>query len=463
MVPKPSLSPPCSAAAFLHKHLRAKKRGRAVSLPALTALFETCYFASLQGEENRPTLVTLAFMDPRNPDPTAPPTIRPQRWTAHPLETKLDMTVRNLVKLAPSASPSSTIIAVFEDSSVPYIWGLVDQQTDFREAFDREKYDVAHFPRPGLFQVEIVAPGTLTVFDDMHSVLTLHESSLTTGDSDVFHYGPVAALLRTYVDACSKRALAKLSHARTRRAEAAPRPEDVRALCHSIWIASLCRIVLRIRRRKHGGALLLSPSSSVRLLSCKYQLRYLRLESILIDHAIALATTWAARDAIHQHVKAARTDIPSPLYFQRTIAEITVDDCIDAATGCVSFIAALASVDGLVLLQKGLDVGAYGVEVTRRVDPPRVYSSSTASATRRSLRRIDPQDFGTRHRSMMRYCHAAPGSIGFVVSQDGHVRCMTRVKGDVVVWDNVRLQGWPAGIKEAAHSKKRLKVPARGN
>ena len=452
------LSPPFSAASFLRKHLRTKQRRPRVSLRGLKALFESCYFASLQREESRPTVVTLAFMDPRNPDPRRPPKIRPQRWTVHPFSTKIDMTVRNVVKLAPSASPSSTMIAVFEDSSVPYIWGLVDQQTDFREAFDREKYDVAHFPRPGLFQVEIVGPGTLTVFDDMHHVLTLHESSLSRGDSDVFHYGPVAALLGRYVDACSRRALRKLSQDRTRRAEAAPLPEVVRTLCRSLWIASLCRIVLRIRRRKHGGAVLLTPSASIRHLSCKYKLRYTRLESILIDHAIAAATVSAARRAIHQHLKADPKVIPSSLYLQRAIAENAVDDYVDAATGCVSFIASLTCVDGLVLLQNGLEVTGYGVEVTRRPDPPRVYSSSTASASRRSLRRIDPQDFGTRHRSMMRYCDAAPGSIGFVVSQDGHVRCMTRVKDQVVVWDNVRLQGWPAGLKEAPRSNKRLKL-----
>lgn len=38
--------------------------------------------------------------------------------------------------------------------------------------------------------------------------------------------------------------------------------------------------------------------------------------------------------------------------------------------------------------------------------------------------RTDARRFGTRHQSMMRLCFARPGSVGFVVSQDGNVRAI---------------------------------------
>jgi hypothetical protein len=41
---------------------------------------------------------------------------------------------------------------------------------------------------------------------------------------------------------------------------------------------------------------------------------------------------------------------------------------------------------------------------------------------------------------MMRYCYKHPGSVGFVVSQDGDVRALTRVGEAVIMWDNIRLQ-----------------------
>ena len=53
---------------------------------------------------------------------------------------------------------------------------------------------------------------------------------------------------------------------------------------------------------------------------------------------------------------------------------------------------------------------------------------------------IDPAQYGTRHRSMMSYCAAVPGSVGFVISQDGNVRVVTQVRGRLVMWNNIKLQ-----------------------
>ena len=82
----------------------------------------------------------------------------------------------------------------------------------------------------------------------------------------------------------------------------------------------------------------------------------------------------------------------------------------------------------------------FGVEILKQSLPPRVLRATTASASLRSRRYADYHSFGTRHRSMMRYCYAVPGSVGFVISQDGEIRAMTRVGDDLVFWDSIRLQ-----------------------
>ena len=41
---------------------------------------------------------------------------------------------------------------------------------------------------------------------------------------------------------------------------------------------------------------------------------------------------------------------------------------------------------------------------------------------------------------MMRYCNAYPGSVGFVISQDGDIRGMTKVGDSLVIWDGVTLE-----------------------
>jgi len=55
------------------------------------------------------------------------------------------------------------------------------------------------------------------------------------------------------------------------------------------------------------------------------------------------------------------------------------------------------------------------------------------------MRSIDPSHYGTRHRTMMRFCFAHPDSLGFVISQDGEIRAMTRVKDRLVMWENLKV------------------------
>ncbi len=88
----------------------------------------------------------------------------------------------------------------------------------------------------------------------------------------------------------------------------------------------------------------------------------------------------------------------------------------------------------------GLKVQGFGVEITRRRDPDKVYAARGAQIGKGNLRQIDFARFGTRNRSMMQYCHHHPGSIGFVISQDGDIRAMTRLPRGLVLWENIRLQ-----------------------
>ena len=49
---------------------------------------------------------------------------------------------------------------------------------------------------------------------------------------------------------------------------------------------------------------------------------------------------------------------------------------------------------------------------------------------------------------MMRYCFQNPGSIGFVVSQDGEVRVITKVGDSLVIWENIKLKYYSYASKK---------------
>ena len=80
------------------------------------------------------------------------------------------------------------------------------------------------------------------------------------------------------------------------------------------------------------------------------------------------------------------------------------------------------------------------MEIRSDIELDNVYIAGDSLATTDLLKPVVGENFGTRHRSMMRYCSKHEGSIGFVISQDGDVRIITKVNDKLVVWENVMIQ-----------------------
>jgi hypothetical protein len=96
-----------------------------------------------------------------------------------------------------------------------------------------------------------------------------------------------------------------------------------------------------------------------------------------------------------------------------------------------------------------LSVRGFGCEIKCKNDPTYVFRAFDSLA--KKTERLDLQHFGMRHRSMFRFCNEHENSVGFVVSQDGDIRAVTKVSDRVLVWDNIRLQE----ITQKSSSRKR--------
>jgi hypothetical protein len=60
---------------------------------------------------------------------------------------------------------------------------------------------------------------------------------------------------------------------------------------------------------------------------------------------------------------------------------------------------------------------------------------------------------------MMRYCFANPKSVGFVISQDGEIRAMTRVGGRLIMWENLKVLSYlEMGRTKRPRKKKKLQT-----
>jgi hypothetical protein len=132
--------------------------------------------------------------------------------------------------------------------------------------------------------------------------------------------------------------------------------------------------------------------------------------------------------------------VPTTLYLNENISEFEKIDTRNELKGAIRFLASLSSIDGCVLLTTDLIVKGFGVVIKVTESPEWIYISKTAKINLNKLTKVHPDSFGTRHRSMFAYCWKNTSAIGFVVSQDGDVRAISKIGDKLIMWENINIQ-----------------------
>jgi hypothetical protein len=283
---------------------------------------------------------------------------------------------------------------------------------------------------PGMFQAVIQGTGELSVYKTYLLLGSLKQDTLVKGQLRVFQSGPVHSKLMPSVKSFQQQV----------RKEVGSDLYDERGhwneSLEAAWISALCRILIGIHKYQHGGAVLISNDGAG--LNPKYSLQYHRLADTLFRAGVLSITHTSYSDAVHgEYLNKEADEIPTGLYLDESVSGNELRDTNAELTGCVRFLASLSRVDGLIWLDSHLRLKAFGVEITVREEPTKVVVAQNSRATK--TKKLKLNQYGTRHRSMLRYCAAYPNSIGFVVSQDGDVRTITHTSNHVVLWDNVRI------------------------
>jgi hypothetical protein len=385
----------------------------------LTKLFRIMYAASMATEEGQSITFEVTWIDPENPDPDPPERIVADRWTAVPFASSIPLNTRSLVKAAKATDPRTSSFAVYatQNGSL-FIWGLVDQGN---RAYDFRRFDSESGPgRPGIFQASAVGIGHLAVSIEYEPIAELRIDRLSKVGLDPFRAGPIFDTLRpgyeNYINAI-KTEIGPDTYERRDHWDASLRGQ---------WLETIARILLRIRDMRHGGALLITPDMSITGLEIKYSIEYPRLRQALHGLGIATIEKTHASDLIFEVSEAGESTVEMGLHLAESVARTEREDVESEIDGTLWFIACLSRVDGLVLMGPDLSVYGFGTVITVEEPPTVLRAARDNQGDPALLVPLSYDQFGTRHRSMMRYCNSYPGSVGFVVSQDGDVRGMTQ-------------------------------------
>ena len=310
---------------------------------------------------------------------------------------------------------------------------LFDQQAGFK-ALLRHKDTSGGFDPPGLFQAEIHGLGHIVVTECRRILGELNSGNLVSESQDIFRAGPVWRALADPIERFCRSVRAVAAENKC------PVAEDLEADGYMAlrWIKTLQRLLLRARAVGHGGAFLINPSRSLKHLRVKHSLRYDRVGRLLTLAVGYWFVKEAAVDVIgNEYMENEAETMPIDLYLDESIAEGEMEDAEEALDGAIGFVASLSCLDGLVLLRPDLTVLGFGVEITAPemdLDVATMPSGTTGRG-----RKVQLERFGTRHRSMFRYSAAHPGSVGFVLSEDGPIRAVLRQRNRILLWENVRL------------------------
>lgn len=417
----------------------AQTRAKLPNVQVIESLFENLFYASLHTEEGRPIVLHAVLIDPANPDPTPPERIVRDRWRHIRLAEPIALDPSSITKIAMATDPKSSSLAIYPDAENElWIWGLIDQQHRFHSYVTQETESGPE--RPGIVEVSVRGPGILVVSADYVQIAELRVDKLVGPQLNVFWEGAVHAKLRHGIDELLASVRAKI-------------PADVYAArdhwegsLTSNWISTLQRLVLRVRGFRHGGALLMTPDRSCEGLARTYPIHYERIRGALESLSVATILATDASDNIFEFMDEGKRRIPVDLYLDESVNNTETEDAKSELDGALWFTAVLSRVDGLVVLTPNLDILGFGAEITITEQPDKVWVASECDADENSIAPFNWERFGTRHRSMMRYCASQPASVGIVVSQDGAIRVMTMVDSRLVIWENPLLQAEHSGF-----------------
>ena len=394
-------------------------------------LLHIAHHASLITEEGRFVRGSITFANPAEPDVDPPFTRRADYPGFTRFARSRPLTVASFVKLARAIDSWSASVAAWgRTQSQLSAWGIVDQLAQTNVRLNREGR--SGFRNPGILTVNTEGIGDLSVYHGNIFLGAVRSQRLVTSEQDALRSRQVA-----------ERILPSFAHLASRVATAVGDPIDASfalAYLFESWSDTVARLCIGLRRLGTGGSLLFTPKPILGSLDISYRMAYKRLGDSMI---LRVLDRLYANVVSNEEMEAQQSEtIPVDLAIEASLAETDADDRESELSGSVKVVTSLAAVDGLVLLSPSLRVRGFGVKIGPGQDVATVYDAGAFIRHGTKGRRIDVSAFGTRHRSMLRYCRADPSAIGVVVSQDGHVRVIMTLKRSLIVWTDVKLLGY---------------------
>jgi hypothetical protein len=393
---------------------------------ALERLLSIAYQASLLHEEDRPVRFRLLVGDPERlpPDLGPPDGLHALRFTE-----PRPFSEHEIRRLAPAAQYHRALIGVSREGDRDFrIWGILQSGPRWLQSARGGRFVPSPIPLDALV-VRVAAPGMIAIGVGDVTLAELRNGSLGGQPFDTLEAKWLAARFAPFRDEL----LAEHERAMEGMAVALD-PVVTRKISQQLFK----RVISILREAHHGGTLLLLPET--RVASLLRPGGVLRLKYTFNDgegrrrHRTLIRAGMRELSLIASELDP-RPDRAGWSLYQRS-ASATIATLDEAILEVSHLLAALADVDGAVVLTDRLELLGFGAEIVGPL--PELVSVRRAldlEAVDHELVRID--GVGTRHRSAYRLCAEEPEALAIVVSHDGTVQFVASRDGAVTCWDHM--------------------------
>lgn len=354
-----------------------------VSDAALEDLLTVVFFAGLETEEGERYPIRVAFTGRVSSDLVLPDLdvtdsspMLIYRWSAMPFEVHRTFSVRELVKLAVVTRSERVYAKVAMGRRGLEVVGLAREGLNL----EGDPYLKVVAPRPGMLSIRC-GPDRLLAYE---------RGAIATGSDDVlFARGPVRTSLEDAALGAGLKGAA------------------VEEYLHAV------RAILREMAAHGRGGILVIGGQESRATESAYR--------VLSDTPLAALLKQVATSGRRSGTTDPPPSLGSGSWPSLGLRRILRGAFLIEIERNIAEIGALTAMDGATVLDGSLGVRAFGVvlPLSRRVQ---VAEAEDLGAT--SLRPFDLTTRGTRHRAAASYAKEFPGSIVFVASKDGPMRCV---------------------------------------
>ncbi len=406
-----------------------KFQGQLPDENVLSSLLNISYQTSLKTEESRNILFRLIVC---NEDDFKKAYNNSYLVNIDKFTVNRDFNVSELKRLSPAVDYTRSIIAVDynHESKELYIWGIINIGSDW---YNYVNGNIAFFHNPifppSFFTITVDGIASLKISKGGFCLLKLKDGDIQLTYSSALETGLINDFIQEGIVSYQERGTSLLKF-----------QDVIKIDFKRYYIQFMKHILSNISSHRHGGALIVlseTKNNIDEICHTDLKIKYMLNSNISLgDNILMFLINF--EEFIYLNNKTIKNEhqINNDLYESIMSLQKNSQGEYHKIIDLLNHISNLANVDGAVVMTNSFKIIGFGAEINCNYENLKE-CVETNDQMAKDCKSFNFENYGTRHRSAIKFASKYPDSIVFVISQDGGIKGIKSNSDKVIVWPNV--------------------------